>query len=232
MKIGILLCGDVAPELIEKFGNYADCLKAQLNLDRYGEVKVWNVYQEHELPEDVYECDAYVIGGSPSGVNDDLEWVHHLTLYIRMAFYAKRKLFGICFGHQVINHALGGEVKKAEKGWGLGSYDVELKQDIGELKAGQRMNLIAIHQDQVVKPGKGFEVLAGSEFCPIYITRYKNQVLTVQAHPEFSGVFFNALLMMRIERFGAVQVKQATVLDDSPIASSIFNRFAHEFLFF
>lgn len=232
MRIGILLCGDVPTELIGEFGNYTDCLISQLNLGRSSEVKVWNVYQQHQLPEDASECDAYIIGGSPSGVNDALEWVNSLVKFIRKAFCANKKLFGICFGHQIINYALGGEVQKAKQGWGLGSYGVQLRRDIGELNVGQTMTLIAIHQDQVVKPGRHFEVLAGNNFCPNYVTRFKNQVLTVQGHPEFNGQFFNALLMRRTDQFNEVQIEKAKVTGKESVKSStIFNRLAHQFLF-
>lgn len=232
MRIGILLCGDVPLELIGEFGNYADCLISELNLRRSSEVKVWNVYQQHHLPEDAFECDAYIIGGSPSGVNDNLAWVNSLVKFIRKAFLANRKLFGICFGHQVIHHALGGEVQRAEQGWGLGPYSVQLREDVGELNAGQTMTLIAIHQDQVVKLGRHFEVFAGNKFCPNYASRYKNQVLTVQGHPEFSGLFFNALLMRRTDQFNEEQIEKSKVRGEESVEdSTIFSRFVHQFLF-
>lgn len=232
MRVGILLCGGVPSELESEFGNYTNCLTSQLNLGLYDKVNVWNVYQHHQLPGDAFECDVYVIGGSPSGVNDGLEWIHSLTQFVRKAFFANKKLFGICFGHQIIHHALGGKVRKADQGWGLGIYDVPLKEDIGELNAGKYINLIAIHQDQVVKLGGDFEVLAGNEFCPNYITRFKDQVLTVQGHPEFSGPFFNALIMQRTDQFNEEQIAKAKVKGKESIeASIIFNRFSHKFLF-
>jgi len=232
MKIGILLCGDVPPELLSEFGNYTDCLISKLSLERSDEINVWDVYQQHQLPEDVFECDAYIIGGSPSGVNDGLEWVKSLIQFVRKAFITKRKLFGICFGHQVIHHALGGEVRRAEQGWGLGAYPVQLERELGDLKSGQTMSLIAIHQDQVIKLGKNFEVLAGSKFCPNYITCFKNQVLTVQGHPEFSRLFFNALLMLRTDQFSKEVIEKSIVRGEDTVEySAIFNRFVHQFLF-
>lgn len=231
MKIGILLCGDVPQELMEEFGNYVECLRSQLKLNQFGSVSVWNVYQDIQLPADVYECDVYIVGGSPSGVNDDLAWVKSLSDFIRLAFDAKKKLFGMCFGHQIINHALGGIVEKSEKGWGLGPYDVQLRQDIGAFKAGQTLKLIAMHQDQVVKPGEHFEVLAGSEFCPNYITRFQDQVLTVQGHPEFSRPFFNALLNQRKDKFETEEIERGLVKEETFINSSLFNRYVNDFLF-
>jgi GMP synthase-like glutamine amidotransferase len=231
MKIGILLCGDVPITLIDEFGSYSTCLQSQYELNKFGDVSVYNVYQHQALPTDTNACDVYIIGGSPSGVNDDLDWVKNLTLFIQSAFRAKKKLFGICFGHQVINYALGGKVERTDKGWGLGVYDVLLNQQIGKLKAGQSIKLIAIHQDQVITPGTGFEVLAGNDFCPNYITIYQDQVLTVQGHPEFTAPFFNALLMQRGNKFKQSEIKHAIVTDESVICHSAFNHYVNEFLF-
>lgn len=231
MKIGILLCGDMPPSLTGEFGDYANCLQRQLNLGIYEESAVWNVYQRNELPDNVDLCDAYVIGGSPSGVNDESEWIYSLSLFIRRAFDAKKKLFGICFGHQIINHALGGKVQKVDKGWGLGAYEVELFKDLDELKAGDKLSLIAMHQDQVITPATHFEVVAGNDFCPNYITRYKEQVLTVQGHPEFSYPFFAALLQAREGKFPPEKVEKASGEDNQFHGGDCFNTLVYRFLF-
>lgn len=39
------------------------------------------------------------------------------------------RLMGICWGHQAIAQALGGEVAENGKGWELGVYDVELNEE-------------------------------------------------------------------------------------------------------
>jgi GMP synthase-like glutamine amidotransferase len=73
-----------------------------------------------ELPASPDVCDAYVITGSPRGVYDDDPWIAELSVFIREAYGAGKKLIGICFGHQILAHALGGQVEKSEKGLGLG----------------------------------------------------------------------------------------------------------------
>ena len=231
MKIGILLCGDVPITLINEFGSYSACLQSQYELNKFGDVSVYNVYQHQTLPTDPNEYDVYIIGGSPSGVNDDLDWVKNLTLFIQSAFHSKKKLFGICFGHQVINYALGGKVEKTDKGWGLGVYDVLLNRQMGKLKAGQLIKLIAIHQDQVINLGTGFEVLAGNDFCPNYVTIYQDQVLTVQGHPEFTTAFFNALLLQRVDIFTQDEIEAAMLSNELAIDSLSFNHFVTDFLF-
>eukprot|EP01088_Endostelium_zonatum_P011773 TRINITY_DN25932_c0_g1_i1.p1 TRINITY_DN25932_c0_g1~~TRINITY_DN25932_c0_g1_i1.p1 ORF type:complete len:278 (-),score=55.83 TRINITY_DN25932_c0_g1_i1:1-834(-) len=78
-------------------------------------ISVWN---KEKLPS-VEELNSYsgiVISGSRWGAYDDEEWIKELLKWI--AEYWKHsqqinhknypKLAGICFGHQIINHALGG----------------------------------------------------------------------------------------------------------------------------
>ncbi|MGI2175773.1 type 1 glutamine amidotransferase [Shewanella ulleungensis] len=231
MKIGILLCGDTPEPLQAEFGEYSACLEQQFSLKSSSSVSVWNVYQIHEFPQDVDACDVYIIGGSPAGVNDMDEWLEPLNQFIYKAFHARKKLFGICFGHQIINHALGGEIQKSDKGWGLGIYDVMLFTDLGELKQGEGLSLIAIHQDQVIKPAPDFEVVAGNVFCPNYITKYRDQVLTVQGHPEFTFPFMAALLKERQGKFSLEEIDrvlaQSVLLHDG----ERFNAVAKHFLF-
>jgi GMP synthase-like glutamine amidotransferase len=231
MNIGILLCGNTPESLINEFGEYSRCLEEQLNLRQYGTVSIWNVYQENNIPNDVNICDLYIIGGSPVGVNDNVEWIKPLTQFIQQAFNAKKRLFGICFGHQIIHHALGGKVKNSADGWGLGVYDVTLLKNLGHMKQGQTLSLLAIHQDQVIKPALKFQVVAGNNFCPNYITRYRDQVLTVQGHPEFNALFFSALIEERRDKFSPEEL--TTAFNRNPFAhdGDNFNNITKQFFF-
>lgn len=231
MKIGILLCGNVPRTLIDEFGDYASCLQRKLNLKQYGHVVTWNVFEKFELPENNDKCDVYIIGGSPVGVNDDVAWINLLAEFIRDAFVNGKKLFGICFGHQMIHHALGGSVEKASLGWGLGSYSVTFLQDFNQVKAGKTMSLLSMHQDQVVKPAHGFDVIAGNYFCPNYMTRFKKQVLTIQGHPEFHFHFFLALLNQRKDILSQQESNVHSEEGNSAKDSDDFIRIMNQFLF-
>ena len=75
---------------------------------------------EGEFPKTAAACDAYLVTGSPPGVYDEDAWIAPLGDFILQAYAAKRKLVGICFGHQMIVHSLGGEARKWKGGWGMG----------------------------------------------------------------------------------------------------------------
>lgn len=140
-----------------------------------------------EFPESVDDCDAYVITGSPNGVYDSEPWIAELMQFIREAYVADKKLVGICFGHQVLAHALGGHAEKSAKGWGLGlkQFDVTTKKSWMSEEPGQ-FGLYFVHQDQVLALPEEAELLGGNGFCPNLMFVMESQVLGVQGHPEFT----------------------------------------------
>ncbi|KVX02348.1 type 1 glutamine amidotransferase [Shewanella frigidimarina] len=230
MKIGILLCGDVPEPLTEEFGSYSSCLQNQLNLKGDVILTVFNIYQKNELPDNADSFDGFIIGGSQTGVNDDVDWIKPLAKFIHNAFYRGKKLFGICFGHQMIHHALGGIVMRSPAGWGLGAYEVTLFKDFEQLKTGEKISILAIHQDQVIKPAEYFDIIAGNDFCPNYLTRYKKQVLTIQGHPEFNFSFFLALINASENRFLPAILEHAVEERTSEKDRLYFNQCVNNFI--
>jgi GMP synthase-like glutamine amidotransferase len=79
---------------------------------------VWvqlRVHAEGQLPTlaEVDDFDGFVIPGSACNVSDNEPWIQPLCAVIRAAHARSKGLFGMCFGHQIIAHALGGCVAAA-----------------------------------------------------------------------------------------------------------------------
>ena len=75
----------------------------------------------------------------------------------------KKKLVGICFGHQVVAHALGGHASKSEKGWGLGLKEFSIiKKKSWMVPSLDTCKLYFTHQDQVISLPLGAELLRES----------------------------------------------------------------------
>lgn len=229
ISIGLLLCGDLHLALQPVFGNYAQCLVNKFQLQGVQvEIKVWRVWQ-NELPDSVMEADAYVVSGSSASVFDNESWIDRLGDFICRAHNKNRRLLGICFGHQMIHHALGGKVERASAGWGLGIYPIKLYRKITSLPQCDSIALFAMHRDQVIVPAEGFDHLGGNEFCPYYLLSQTDRVLTIQGHPEFTCHFFNAFLTVAGTKFDAHTVVQARLSmqenDDSDAICRLVNDF-------
>lgn len=149
-----------------------------------------------ELPPAVDACDAYLITGSVKGAYDDEPWIGALMHFIRQCHAAGKKMVGICFGHQLLAHALGGRTEKSEKGWGLGlnSFDVIAHKPWMNGRAAGSCALYFSHQDQVVALPQGAERLGGSSFCENAFFTLDDRVLGIQGHPEFTESIMQDLL--------------------------------------
>src|SRR5262249_13995056 len=122
MRIGILQTGAVRGDLLGEFGDYPTMFRALLAnaaSDEPIEFRDYDV-QRGEYPATLDECDAYLITGSRESVYDDLPWLPRLEEFVRMLDADRHPLVGICFGHQLVAQALGGETRKADQGWGVG----------------------------------------------------------------------------------------------------------------
>ncbi|MGK0499496.1 MAG: GMP synthase-like glutamine amidotransferase [Oceanicoccus sp.] len=209
MKLGVLKTDDVRPEWVEDFGEYPDMFAELLRkVEPALEIIVYDV-QLGEYPQSIDEVDGYLITGSKSSVYEDKAWIHQLMDFVRSLRQQRKKLVGICFGHQIIAEALGGKTEKSNKGWGVGRHTVTLSDkaaDFGE--QGEDFSILVSHQDQVVTPAEGAEVLASSEFCSIAMCQLDNHILSFQGHPEFKPAYSQQLLDLRREVYGVELFQQ------------------------
>lgn len=148
---------------------------------------------------DPASLDAVMITGSAIGVYDHTDWIDPLREFIRTALEAGKPMLGVCFGHQIIADALGGDVRKSEKGWGLGRQDYRVLDRSGDFaNLPDDISLPASHQDQVITPPAGARTWLGSDFCPhaglIYDT---GRVVSLQPHPEWDRAYAGALVELR-----------------------------------
>ena len=99
--------------------------------------------------------------------NEDLPWITVLGEFVKLLHQRKKKLIGICFGHQLIASVLGGEAGKASTGWKIGVKVASLNGDfVNKFSGTERFKLLYSHQDQVFKAATGARILASTPGCP------------------------------------------------------------------
>lgn len=194
--INILLCDTFPGRLPDFIPNYES-----LFMDLFasiGEHVSYRIFQtwQGELPSTVTPDELYLVPGSLDSAYDDKPWIVALVNWIERAYCSGAKLMGVCFGHQVIARALGGEVKKYDGGFGAGLrashvMDEQMKTYFPDGK----MCLLYSHHDQVTVLPQGATLCATSDFCRNESYRIGNQVVTFQGHPEFTVAYSRHLLL-------------------------------------
>lgn len=231
MKIGILQCDHVREELQPAFGDYPPMIAALFaKVAPAWRFETFRV-QSFEYPRNLADCDAYITTGSRHGVNDGFAWITRLEEFIGELDQAKKPFVGICFGHQLMVKALGGVVDRSDKGWGIGVTANQVVCQKPWMEPYQHnLNIIASHQDQVIRLPKGVkvDVLASSSFCSYYMLAYGDHFVSIQGHPEFTKDYSSALIDLRqkIIPLNRVQEGRASLtasLDDQLIAQWIVN---------
>ena len=120
MKIGILITDAVREELISEHGDYPDMFEDLVaGVDR--NIEFARFYVQSKIPESV-ECDGYLITGSRHSVYDELPWIESLVNFVKEVLASRRKIIGVCFGHQLMAHYFGGQVERSVKGWAVGVH--------------------------------------------------------------------------------------------------------------
>jgi GMP synthase-like glutamine amidotransferase len=198
MKLTLIQPTDVPSPLRDRFGAYDRMFHRMFAAEGF-EFQTLRIGEGDPLP-DPAALEAVLVTGSSAGVYDNhLSWMEPLRAFIRGAYAAKTPMVGICFGHQIMADALGGDVRKSEKGWGLGRhvYDVNARP----APLGGTLPEFAIacsHQDQVITPPAEATTFLSSAFTPHAGLFYgTGKAMSLQPHPEFDDDYTLALAEMR-----------------------------------
>ena len=131
-----------------------------------------------------FDYDAVVVTGSRSSVYWDEPWIDDLIGWVAQAADCGLPVLGVCYGHQVLAEALGGEVAD------MGEYELgyrTVRHDGGPLFAGvpEEFTVFTTHSDAVTDLPPGAELLAENEYG-IHGFR-KGRSFGVQFHPEYDA---------------------------------------------
>jgi GMP synthase (glutamine-hydrolysing) len=184
------------------------------------------------LPKDASGYAGVLISGSGAMVTERHDWSERSAEWLREAAHAGMPMFGICYGHQLLAHALGGEVDYNPQGREMGTVALQLHADAGAdpLFAGlpERIDAQATHRQSVLRLPPKATALARSDKDAHQAFRWGESVWGVQFHPEFSTALMRSYIHARAEALASEGSCHRKLLQDvrpAPQARRVLRRF-------
>lgn len=198
--VGVLLCDRITdPDLVAAAGgrNYPE-LYAELLAGAAITVRCYDAVVG-ELPADPGECDAWLITGSRHDSYRDEPWIVALRQFVATLREHRARTVGICFGHQVLAHALGGRAEPAGR-WQAGPLPVTVEAT--PWFEGGTVNLHAMHRDVVTALPPGARTIGAGPTADHPVLLVDDTMLGIQDHPEYDAAYMRALVEARRDRLG------------------------------
>ncbi|CAK7212806.1 hypothetical protein SEUCBS140593_001632 [Sporothrix eucalyptigena] len=255
LTVVVLNCGYTSPVITKVRGQYSDIFADILQpaLARHNanpeNAEVELVLRGYDAIQQIYPLsldgvDALIITGSPNGAYEDLAWIRTLLAYVKSVYTHRPaiKIYGSCFGHQVVCAALfcdvGVVVRKDPNGFELGVQTVALTDAFAAhfapcLGGKRALRLQMLHGDHVVLPKvpDGTYVVGTTPHCTNQGIYQAGRLLTYQGHPEFDTFLNTECLKIVGPRKGWSDVETAAAIvsaqkeDDAATATDIIVSF-------
>jgi GMP synthase (glutamine-hydrolysing) len=190
VKLIVLRAGDTVPALAARRGEFFSWIRREVADAWGGEWLEHDIRTGEPLPGP-RDGAGFIVTGSSSSVTERAPWMLRTEALLRDIADAGTPLFGICFGHQLVGQALGGEVAKNPRGREIGTVEVRIRSHVPRdpIFAGlaDRFRANHTHVDSVVKLPPGARVVAETDLEPHAAFTVGEAIKCVQFHPEIDG---------------------------------------------
>lgn len=200
-EILIAVTGDVVPQVPSDRGSFPNIFAKALDIPdaRYSAI---DLRHDERLPDAASEDRIVIVTGSAANVHRRAAWMLRAEDWLRRLVGNRKPVLGVCFGHQLLAQALGGEVQPNPRGREISTVSVECRRDdsaqqdplLGSLTS-FRAN--ACHSDTVSRLPPNARALAHSSLDPHQVIRFAPRCYGVQFHPEFDEEIMGAYLSAR-----------------------------------
>jgi GMP synthase (glutamine-hydrolysing) len=190
----------------------------------------------HPLPQPAALAEsgtAVVVTGSHAMVTDREAWSEATARWLGEAVALGVPVLGICYGHQLLAHAMGGQVAPHPGGLEMGTVTVQRTPQAAEDPLFSALpdtwSAPVAHRQSVRRLPPGALHLAGNGFETHHAYRVGRCAWGVQFHPEFSPAATRAYvahLADDLRAQGQCPQTLETGVTDTPQAARVLARFA------
>jgi GMP synthase (glutamine-hydrolysing) len=228
--IAIVKTGVTVPEVAARRGDFEDWITIGLAVDS-SLVRVFRVDAGETLPAPE-DLSGVVVTGSSAMVSDRKPWSEATARWLVRAVSAQTPILGICFGHQLLAHALGGHVAPNPRGREIGTVEVSVTEAAAHdaLLEGfpSSFSVQASHVEAVLALPPGATLLASTRLDPNHAFHAGGRAWGVQFHPEFDADIVRGYLAARrtaIEDEGLDVEALSRSVRDTAIGPTLLQRF-------
>jgi GMP synthase (glutamine-hydrolysing) len=212
-NIVIVKTGEPVPSVAERRGQFAELIREAIGDAWGGGYEVVDVRSEEPPGPDA--AAAFVITGSAANVPHREPWMLATEAWLRDVVGHGTPTFGICFGHQILAQALGGEVQRNPRGREIGTIPIERTASAPIFEGlPERFEAQVTHVDSVVRLPPGATPLARSEREEYHAIRFSKTCFGVQFHPEMDADVMRAYVETRREILHAEGFRVEEMLAD------------------
>ncbi len=228
----IIQTGDISlesPFYYKKKGGYYEIFTRTGCLDGLP-VEVVKVSEGERLPS-YSNISGVIITGSDVLISQKLKWSEACAKWIQSTIPTGIPILGICYGHQLIAHALGGIVGKNPNGPELGSVEIKLlPKAMGDplfKEVYRPLYLQSFHFETVTKLPDGAISLAKNKSGEVEAIKYTSSCWGVQFHPEFDNEDMRLFLTdLDIETIGVDIDRSIKQLQQTPFGPTLLKNFS------
>ncbi|MGC4092381.1 MAG: glutamine amidotransferase [Polyangiaceae bacterium] len=178
------------------------------------------------------EFDGVIVTGSAASVTERAPWIVDTERRLAECVAAGVYVLGVCFGHQLLAQALGGDVQRNPNGREIGSVALSLCADDALLgAAGTQLCVNMTHVDSVLKLPPRARVLGSTVLDPYAALRFGERVWGVQFHPEIDAAAMAAYVKARRAALDGEGLDAAKILgevEETPASRGVLARFVAE----
>ena len=216
-KLIILKAGSKLPSLAQTRGDFEEWILEPMALDE-GQYEVISVNPTAHLPH-LSKVAGVVVTGSSAMVTDASDWIEQSAQWLKAAVEEGIPVLGICFGHQLLAHALGGKVLDNPAGIEVGTVITRLhaaaEDDPLFRSLPTALPVQASHKQAVLSLPAQAVRLASSDMDNNHAFRYGQRAWGVQFHPEFSCDIVRAYIEYYAEALSVQGVDHQALFETS-----------------